>query len=75
MALVLSLVFVAMSIGVQASWQCADGTPCPPECAMRNGMSKAKSPDAPICSHCPQGTKVTSGNKTSIGCSSPKCEL
>ena len=74
-ALMLSLVFVAMSIGVQASWQCEDGTPCPPDCAMHHQMSAAAAPGEPMCSHCPQGPRVTSGDKTSVGCSSPKCEL
>ena len=74
-ALVMSLVFVAMSVVVQASWQCEDGTPCPPDCAMSHRITTPKAPGATTCSHCPQGPQVTTGDKTTVGCSSPKCEL
>jgi hypothetical protein len=79
----LTLAMVALTLSANASWQCLDGKPCDPACAMPHGLTSqpisAVETATSSCSHCPTAAASALAsiqqNVSDCACTTPQCVL
>lgn len=75
MGWLLTLSLLVMTLPVNASWQCLNGSPCPPKCPMLTGEQAQQPITQPHCSLCPTEQKTTvTASKTRL-CPLSQCVL
>lgn len=81
-SLFLTMVMLIVGSASNASWACADGKPCAPDCRMLHGApadAASHTSDLPHCAHCASQSASThltgSVGGKDCSCSTPRCVL